>query len=237
MVKYSKKDDTSFAPGITLAFYLLENRKEDIIRIYISPSLERKETYFKLVSLAKNSKIPLIENNAKIFKDIANKDNCMVIAEFKKRFNTLEKDAPHLVLVNPSNMGNLGTILRSCLAFNINNVALISPCADPYDPKTIRASMGSIFSINLTIFPSFEKYKKLYSNHHFYPFMLKAKNTLGNIKISNPYSIILGNEATGLDDSYLNEGEPVLIKISSKVDSLNLDNAASIALYEFAKSI
>ena len=67
--------------------------------------------------------------------------------------------------------------------------------------------------------------------------MLKAKNTLGNIKISNPYSIILGNEATGLDDSYLNEGEPVLIKISSKVDSLNLDNAASIALYEFAKSI
>ena len=161
----------------------------------------------------------------------------MVIAEFKKRFNTLEKDAAHLVLVNPSNMGNLGTILRSCLAFNINNVALISPCADPYDPKTIRASMGSIFSINLTIFPSFEEYKKLYSNHHFYPFMLKAKNTLGNIKISNPYSIILGNEATGLDDSYLNEGEPVLIKISSKVDSLNLDNAASIALYEFAKSI
>lgn len=237
MIKYSKKDETSFASGITLAFYLLENRKEDIVRIYVSPSFERKETYQKLISLAKENKIPLIENNSKIFKDITSKDNCMVIAEFKKRFSPLEMDKSHLVLVNPSNMGNLGTILRSCLAFNINNVALIAPCADPYDPKTIRASMGSIFSINLTIFESFKQYKEQYSNHHFYPFMLKAKNTLGNIKISNPYSIILGNEATGLDDSYLNEGEPVLIKISSKVDSLNLDNAASIALYEFAKSI
>lgn len=235
MVKYSKKDENSFALGITLLFYLLENRKEDVKRIYLSPSFEKNETYQKIVKEAKQNKIPLIENNVKIFKDLSEKDNCLAIGEFSKRFFDLEKDKNHLVLVNPSNMGNLGTILRSALAFNINNVALISPCADPYDPKTIRASMGSIFSINLQIFSSFEEYRQKYSNQNFYPFMLQAKKELKDIKILTPYSIILGNEATGLDKSFLNIGTPTIIKISNKVDSLNLDNAASIALYEFSK--
>lgn len=235
MVKYSKKDENSFALGITLLFYLLENRKEDVKRIYLSPSFEKNETYQKIVKEAKQNKIPLIENNVKIFKDLSEKDNCLAIGEFSKRFFDLEKDKNHLVLVNPSNMGNLGTILRSALAFNISNVALISPCADPYDPKTIRASMGSIFSINLQIFSSFEEYRQKYSNQNFYPFMLQAKKELKDIKILTPYSIILGNEATGLDKSFLNIGTPTIIKISNKVDSLNLDNAASIALYEFSK--
>lgn len=235
MVKYNKKDENSFALGITLLFYLLENRKEDVKRIYLSPSFEKNETYQKIVKEAKQNKIPLIENNVKIFKDLPEKDNCLAIGEFSKRFFDLEKDKNHLVLVNPSNMGNLGTILRSALAFNISNVALISPCADPYDPKTIRASMGSIFSINLQIFSSFEEYRQKYSNQNFYPFMLQAKKELKDIKILTPYSIILGNEATGLDKSFLNIGTPTIIKISNKVDSLNLDNAASIALYEFSK--
>mgnify|MGYP002523658241 FL=1 len=236
MVKYSKKDENSFALGITLLFYLLENRKEDIKRIYLSPSFEKNETYKKIVKQAKQESIPLIENNIKIFKDLSEKDNCLAIGEFKKRFTDLDKNKNHLVLVNPSNMGNLGTILRSALAFNINNIALISPCADPYDPKTIRASMGSIFSINLQIFSSFEEYRKKYSKHYFYPFMLQAKKQINEIEIDTPYSIILGNEATGLDKSFLSIGTPTLIKISNKVDSLNLDNAASIALYEFSKS-
>ncbi len=236
MVKYSKKDENSFALGITLLFYLLENRKDDIKRIYLSPSFEKNETYQKIVRQAKQESIPLIENNAKIFKDLSEKDNCLAIGEFKKRFSDLDKNKNHLVLVNPSNMGNLGTIFRSSLAFNINNLALISPCADPYDPKTIRASMGSIFSINLQIFPSFEEYRQKYDNHHFYPFMLQAKKPINEIEIDSPYSIILGNEATGLDKSFLNIGTPTLIKISNKVDSLNLDNAASIALFEFSKN-
>ena len=55
-----------------------------------------------------------------------------------------------------------------------------------------------------------------------------------------PMSIVkkqFGNEAKGLDRSYLEVGEPVLIKISGELDSLNLDNAVSIGLYELSKAI
>ena len=56
-------------------------------------------------------------------------------------------------------MGNLGTILRSCLGFGMKDIAIIKPGVDIFDPKVVRASMGSIFSLNISYFNSFEDYK------------------------------------------------------------------------------
>jgi TrmH family RNA methyltransferase len=96
--------------------------------------------------LAALNKIPLIENNEKIFQS-QDKDNVMVIAEFEKFETPLDPKKNHVVLVHPSNMGNLGTIMRSCAAFQMGGLAIIRPAADAFDPKTIRSSMGAIFSL------------------------------------------------------------------------------------------
>ena len=93
--------------------------------------------------------------------------------------------------------------------------------------------MGAIFSLPFAYFDTFEDYLKQAGTRHLYPFMLQAETGVKEAKKEKPYSLIFGNEATGLDPSYLNVGTPLIIPQSSSIDSLNLDNAVSIALFAF----
>lgn len=233
MLLYDKKSDVSYTLGTTLSFEALLRKPQDVRRVYVSPKQKRDETYAKLAALCHSLKIPLIENNEKIFAS-ADKENVMVIAEFHKFVSSLDPKANHVVLVNPSNMGNLGTIVRSAAAFSIGGLAIIRPAADIYDPKTVRSSMGAIFSLPFAYFDSFDEYAHLAGERHYYPLMLQAKTSIRDVQKAKPYSLIFGNEATGLDPSFLKLGTPLLIPQSSSVDSLNLDNAVSIALFCFA---
>ena len=131
-------------------------------------------------------------------------------------------------------MGNLGTIIRSAVGFGILNIAIIKPAVDLFSPKVIRSSMGAIFNVNIEYFDDFNAYLK--EKRNCYPFMLKATTSLSKVIIKEPYSLIFGPEASGLDDSYLNVGCPLIIRHNNTIDSLNLDNAVSIALYEFTKN-
>ncbi len=235
MIKYEKSGTTSFALGTTLTFELFKTRPELIKRLYISEKQKRDDTYHRLLALAKENHVAVIENNKKIFKDLSQKDNTMVVAEFAKFEDDLSKEHNHVVLVNPSNMGNLGTIIRSCVGFGINDLVIIRPASDLFDPKVVRASMGALFHIRYRLYDDFAQYEKDHPSHHLYPFMLQAKTALHEVKIQSPWSIIFGNEATGLPASFLEKGTPVLIPHTPYIDSLNLDNAAAIGIYEFAQ--
>ena len=235
MFKYKKDNPNSYALGTTLAFELLKHRPEMARRLYISPLQKRDATYAEIVRLAKTNRVPVIENNEKIFRELSDKDNVMVIAEFEKFFDKLDGEANHVVLVNPSNLGNMGTIIRAMAGFNFLNLAIIKPACDPFDPKAIRASMGAIFDMHVEMFDSYEAYQTAYNKQYPYPFMLQATKELKNADKRYPCALVFGNEATGLNRSFLELGEPLIIPHSPLIDSLNLDNAVSIALYEFSK--
>ena len=232
-MKYKKELPFTYVNGTTLVIELLKTRPKAAIRLYINPSQKRDATYDKLLSLAKNANVPVIENNLKIFKEASEKDNVMAIAEIKKETTSLDKEANHVVLVNPSNQGNLGTIIRAMVGFSIFDLAIIKPAADCFDPKCIRASMGAFFHTHIEYFESFDEYMAKYERKHIYPFMLQANEELREKKIFSPYTLVFGNEAKGLPQEFLQIGDPLIIPQSKIIDSLNLDNAVSIALYEF----
>ena len=144
------------------------------------------------------------------------------------------------MLVNPSNMGNFGTILRTCLAFGIHDIAVITPAADHFNPKVVRASMGAVFSLRIACFSDFAEYRKRYAqaDRKLYAFMLTAKKqlTAENCPKPDKYTLIFGNEATGLPESYANEAEAIIIPQSPEVDSLNLTIAVGIGAYLFRKT-
>ena len=148
----------------------------------------------------------------------------------------IKEDENHIVLVNPSNTGNLGTILRTMLGFDFKNLAIIKPAVDMFDPLVVRASMGAVFSINFEYFNNIEEYVSKFSSHHLYPFMLNGKSSVENVKFVEPYSIIHGNESKGLDEKFLEIGESVYIPHSKSIDSLNLSIAAGISMWEASKS-
>ena len=130
-------------------------------------------------------------------------------------------------------MGNLGTIIRTSIGFGIDNLAIIRPAVDIYDPKCIRSSMGAFFELNFKYFDSFNDYLSYASLREIFPFMLDGAKQLENISIPEVYSLVFGNEATGLPNDFHQYGQSVFIKHLNTIDSLNLTNAVSIGLYQF----
>lgn len=232
--KYKKTDMVSYTLGTTLTIELLKKKIELVQRIYFHSKIDKNETYYQIESICKYNGIPM-EFSDKVFNILSNKDNCFVIGEFKKFESSLDNKEPHVVLVNPSNSGNLGTIIRTAVGFGINNIAIVRPAVDIYDPKTVRSSMGALFHLNFTYYESFQEYLQEYSNHKIYPFMLKGSLSLSEVEFNGQYSLIFGNEASGLPDEFLNYGQSLIIKHSGNIDSLNLPIAVSIALYEATK--
>lgn len=230
--KYSKKDDFSYTLGAFPTWELIEKRPQDISVIFIDDKFNDKE---KLINyLEKNNIYYEIAPNA--IKRISNKDNTYVVGVFKKSLENISKDNNHLVLHNISDMGNLGTIIRSMVGFSIKDLALIGNCCDIYNPKVIRASMGAYFNIRVSFFETIEEYIKEYKNN-LYLFMLSndMKDSIYNVEVKSPYSLVMGNEGSGLPEYFEKFGKKVFIPQSKEVDSLNLPIATSIGLYEFRR--
>ena len=227
--KYKKEYEYSYALGASPSIELLENRPQDCMRVYYSPDYQDKDN--KIRNLCELDNISF-EENQKIINILSPKENCYVIAAFYKREYKLEKAKSHVILDNPSDMGNIGTIIRSCAGFGVNNLALIKG-ADAYNPKAVRASMGAFFHVNLEYFASIQDYIKAHGEgRELYAFMLNADNNLTDICAGDKiYTLIFGNESSGLDYNIYKDIASVSIKQTDAVDSLSLPIAVSIALF------
>ena len=234
VTSYKRENPYTYGLGATIAMeYLLKN-KEAVKAIILHPDFRSEETISKIKSICAND-IP-VSVEAKPFNILSKKENCFVICVIEKK-QTPITDGSHMVLVDPSNCGNLGTIVRSCLGFGVKNIAIVGKkAADPCDPKTIRASMGACASVRIEVFEKFEDYQKRFPGNNLYPFMLDGSTILQQTKINKPFSLIMGNEATGLDPAFKDIGQPIRIEHSDNIDSLNITIAASIGLYEATKA-
>ncbi|HHV11966.1 MAG TPA: TrmH family RNA methyltransferase [Clostridiales bacterium] len=228
---YKKDGDYSYTLGAFPTYELIKSRPQMVRKVLVDTSFTDQE---HLKSLCREQQIPLEYNNKLIMK-LSDKENCYVAGVFEKYSCTMRADKPHIVLVNPSNMGNLGTILRTAVGFGIFNLAVILPGADIYHPKTVRASMGALFKLNFHLYESFEEYQKEFPGHEIFTFMLNGEKTLTlkECPKAELFTLVFGNEATGLDDSFLRVGTSIFIPQSPEVDSLNLTIAVGIGAYAF----
>lgn len=232
--KYNKELEYSYCFGGFPTYELLNKKPKQIREIILHDKIEKNKELDKILTLAKQHNIKII-TNSKLIEKLSGKGNVYIMAVFNKYTQEINKQENQVLLCNPSDMGNLGTIIRVMLGFNYTNLAIIKPCIDIFDPKVVRASMGSIFSINIHLYDNIEQYLSENKNH-IYPFMLQAKETLQSLQQKEtPHILAFGNEAHGLDNSFLTIGTPLLIHHSDKIDSLNLSMSVGIALYEFSK--
>lgn len=231
---YKHSDLVTYALGATVVMEYLDHALSEVDAVIIHPGFRSEETRARIYEIC-GSKIP-VSVEEKPFNILSKKENCFVIAVIRKTPRHLEK-GNHMVLVNPSNAGNLGTITRSCLGFGVKDIAIVPPAADHFDPKVIRASMGAAASVRTEVFASFEEYAARFPENHLYPFMLDGSVKLQETKIEGPFSLIMGNEAAGLPAEFSAIGTPVRIEHSGAIDSLNITIAASIGLYEAAKGL
>lgn len=228
--KYSKTANYSYTIGFFPTFELLKYQKEQFKQLYVSNNAIDSDGYLKLKNMLSFQQIVVSD---KIFSKLDIKENAHVLAVFNKYQTILNTNADHLVLVNPSDQGNLGNAMRTLLAFGYHDLAIIEPAADHFNPKTVRASMGAIFHINIECFTSFADYLAKYPRPY-YPFVLSESTPLSKIKFASHCALVFGNEATGLPPAIYNRNN-VRIEQSDEVDSLNLTTSIAIGLYELKK--
>ena len=231
---YKSDLDYSYAPGIFPSMECLTWRPESVRRLLVHSSAAGREGADRLCALAAKHGIRVEEADRALAR-ISGKENCYAAAVFTKREEEPAKDRPHIVLHNPGDSGNIGTILRTALGLGIEDAALVRPCADVFDPKTVRASMGALFRLRVKVYDRFEDYRAAYPERKLYPFMLDASVPLQEAVKTKPalWTLVFGNEGRGLPEEFARMGQAVRIESNDKVDSLNLAMAAGIAMYEF----
>jgi TrmH family RNA methyltransferase len=148
-----------------------------------------------------------------------------------------------LVLDRPSDTGNLGSVIRSANSFGVDAVLIIGHAADIWDPKTIRASMGSVFFTTPVQLGSLRELEALIKS-------IKAGSglevwgtdsggafSLADKKPKRPFMLVMGNEAKGMSLGLRELCDGIMgIPISGNVNSLNLASAASIFMWEVCRN-
>lgn len=138
-----------------------------------------------------------------------------------------------IILDNLQDPGNLGTIIRSSVAFNINTIIISDTSVDLYNPKVVRATEGMIFNLNI-IRRNLEEIIPVLKNlgYKIVGTDVNEGNDVRNISKEN-VAIIIGNEGNGMSENIKKLcDEFINIKINKSCESLNAGVAASIIMYE-----
>ena len=142
----------------------------------------------------------------------------------------------HLLLDSIQDPGNIGSIIRSAHAFNIKGVILTDGCADIYNIKTIRASMGAIFKQSVFKLSQSEIIKLKQSGFRFIGTTSDRSSTCITEAKLEKSIIILGNEGQGISKQLLDIcDEMITIPLTPESESLNVAIAAAIILWETAR--
>ncbi len=133
--------------------------------------------------------------------------------------------------------GNLGTILRTADSANLKQIILTTDCADPYNPKVVRSTMGAIFRMNIITTDNLQKTLQAVRKHKFEVMAtsLEATKNIYNIEYRKKV-IVIGNESKGVSKEIQDMADiKVKIPMLGKTESLNASVAASIMIYEYVR--
>ena len=139
-----------------------------------------------------------------------------------------------LILEDIQDPGNLGTIIRSAVAFDVDTIILSPKTVDLYNSKVIRSTQGMLFHINIII-KNLEEFILKLKDQKYKIYGTKVDNgkNIKNISKEEKYALIIGNEGNGMSNKISDLcDEFIYIEMNKEVESLNAGVAASILLYE-----
>ena len=163
-----------------------------------------------------------------------------VIAVAEARDLTLDKlqlsDSNPLILVAeaPEKPGNIGALLRTADAANLDAVLIANPKTDMFNPNIIRSSVGGVFTNRIATGTTSEIIEFLQKNTiSIYGAALQASVPYYSIDYRGGSAIVVGTEATGLSKEWLqNTTRNIIIPMQGEIDSMNVSVAAGILIFE-----
>ena len=189
-------------------------------------------------SLKPNLQEKIILTGEPVLKKISATDTApeIVAVAVKKIYSINDfKTAEKLVLLeNIKDLGNLGTILRTCTAFNADGIILFGKeCTDIYSPKCVRSSVGNLWKIPFIYLDDTGMLKTHFSKFEKIATLPKAKTYLNDYKTDKPVLVMFGSEADGLSNELVEfSNSQIKIEMADNVESLNLSVSCAVVLYK-----
>lgn len=174
-----------------------------------------------------------------LFKKIADTvspQGIISVAKIPDTPNLPIKLGKYIALENLQDPSNLGAVARSAEALGINGVIINEGSCDPFSPKALRSSMGTLLRIPLYITDDILKFSKNNGLRVISTVVDKTAQNINSFKFKNGDVLVIGNEGNGITD-YMKENSDVLVTIpmSGNVESLNASVAAAISMWEMMK--
>ena len=146
----------------------------------------------------------------------------------------LSKNPLVLILESVEKPGNLGAILRTADAAAVEAVIICDPQTDFYNPNVIRSSVGCVFTRQIASATSEATIAWLKKeNINIFCTYLKASKPYHEINFAQPTAIVMGTEATGLSDVWVNSSTSnIIIPMGGVIDSMNVSTAAAVVIFE-----
>lgn len=194
-----------------------------------------------LVSWASGCGAEVLEVSEAVLAKLAAKDNPQtMLSVFRQRFVPLPDPAAvasgdtWVVLEEIRDPGNLGTILRTVDAVGGAGVVLVGTCCDPYARETVRATMGSIFTVPVARAGAEEIARWLAAwRGDVVGTHLRAPHDFRDVRYAGPVALVMGREGPGLSDAMAGRcTRLVKIPMAGTLDSLNLAVATALTLYQ-----
>ena len=237
------KNNTFFVEGVKSINLAVENDWEIDTFLY---SYEKKLSNWAETILGRSLAKRHIEMPEKLIAKLSGKDAASeLIALIRMKEDSLDRikineDLLVVVLDRATSPGNLGTIIRSCNSFEADAIIMTGHSVDLYDPKTIQASVGTIFSIpvirlesHMLLLPWIHEIRSKFEDFTIIGTSARADTTVDGLDFKRPLMLLIGNETQGLSRAYKEICDTLAkIPIKGSASSLNVACAASIFLYE-----
>lgn len=233
--------------------FLLEGQREielatkgnyDLEKIIFSLAI-CSETVLKNLEDRFSNTVEFIEVSKEVYQKIAYRETTEgIVALVKSKNHSLEsirfkrKNPLILVAEAPEKPGNIGALLRTADAANIDAVFIANPKTDLYNPNIIRSSVGCLFTTQIAVGSTLDILEYLKNNKiNSYAAALKEDSEpYQHQDFTKPTAIVVGTEATGLSDDWLkNATQKIIIPMNGKIDSMNVSVAASILIFEASR--
>ncbi|PCH76291.1 MAG: rRNA methyltransferase [Flavobacteriaceae bacterium] len=195
----------------------------------------------QLDSLNIASDVEIIELSKEVYKKIAYRESTegliAVAYSLPLDLNTLtfKTDTPLILIAEaPEKPGNIGALLRTADAANIDAVIIANPKTDIYNQNVVRSSVGCVFTTQIAMASTREILTFLKEkNIAVFGAALTASVPYTKVDFKQACAIVMGTEATGLSDEFLeNTTKNILIPMRGKIDSMNVSVSAAILIFE-----
>ena len=211
-----------------------------ITQLYYCSSIITSETIDAILNKVQD-KVMVFEITTEIYQKLSYRtttEGIIAVAIFKnldiQDLVLPSKNPLILVAEAPEKPGNIGALLRTADAAQLDAVLIANPKTDVYNPNIIRSSIGCLFTTNLAVGSSSEIIDFLKKQHiTIYGAALRDAVDYHTQNYTQPTAIVVGTEATGLSDVFLaSTDRNIKIPMSGVIDSMNVSVAAGILVFE-----